>query len=110
MTDTDEIREYCRGLAGRLAGKPSGSQIHAAYLDLATVTGQLQAAVAECVRLRGESDETHEIRQALDEMKAQVRKVGLDIRLASESALLIGLQTALESALETLDRLAQLGC
>jgi hypothetical protein len=37
-----------------------------------------------------------------------MRQVGLDIRLASEPALVVGLQTCLESALEIVDWLQQL--
>jgi hypothetical protein len=109
MTDTADAREDWRHLAARLEGQPRWPELNAAYLELAPLVGRLQGLVGEARRAHGETDEVREAEQALERLKASARRVGLDIRLASEPALLIGLQTALQDAAKTLDRLEAIG-
>lgn len=75
------------------------------YLELSVLAGRLQGAVGEYARLRGETDVGREAESKLEQIKTSVRRVGLDIRLAPESALLMGMQLALGSIDETLDLL-----
>jgi hypothetical protein len=65
--------------------------------------------VSERRRGMGETHAIQEAQQALDTMKAGVRQVGMDIRLASEGALAFGLGAALQSAFQTLDCLDRAG-
>lgn len=108
MIDLDAARERCRSLAARLEGQPHWPELRAVYLDLSTLVGQLQGAVSEARRARPASEEARAAEAAFDRLRAGARRVGLDIRLASEPALQLGLQEALKSASETLDRLQHL--
>lgn len=103
MIDRDELRASCRNLAARLDGTPQWPVLKAVYLDLATLVGRLQGVVNDAIRSYGASEETRAAEASLARVKSSVRQVGLDIRLSSEAALSMGLQTALESACETLD-------
>ena len=105
MADTAQIRETCREISARLEGRPAWPELRAVYLDMAPLVGQLQGLVNDARRAHGGGVETLESARALEQLKAQLRQVGLDMRLASEPALLMGLQMALESAAQTLDRL-----
>lgn len=108
MIDLVQTREHSRRLAERLQGQPHWPELRAVYLELATVVGQLQGAVGESTRAHGETEEARMAALAFERLKASSRKVGLDIRLASERALLLGLQDALRSVEETLDWLQRL--
>ena len=91
-------------LQAELATGTPWPRLRAAYLELATVAGQLQGAVAERARSGAGPDST-DLEALLERLKSELRQVGFDIRLASEAALAIGLQTALGDALAILDRL-----
>ena len=108
MVDTAEAREDCRRLAARLEGHPRWPELNAAYLDLAPLVGRLQGLVGEAERAHGLTEAVREAEESLERLKAGARQVGLDIRLASEGALLIGLQTVLQGVSETLDRLERI--
>lgn len=108
MSDNAAMRASCRRLMARLEGQPAWPELRAIYLDLAPLIGELQAAVTEAARSLAESDGARQAQDALDLLKASSRQVGLDIRLASEPALRVGLQIALQHALDTLDALDRL--
>lgn len=108
MDDLEEIRLECLDLTGRLQGTVQWPALRTVYLDLSTVVGRLQGLVSARVRGHEESNEARLARESLERFKAQTRQVGLDIRLASEPALLLGLQTALETATETIEHLRRL--
>lgn len=103
--ETTELREECRLLQGRLEGHPHGPDLHRIYLDLAPLVGRLQGLVSERSRAVGQTGALRAAQELLEQLKATVRQVGLDIRLASEPALQVGLQRALECTLEVLDLL-----
>ncbi len=102
---TSELRDSLQAIGIRLAEAPQWPQLRAAHLDLVTITGRLQGALSERRRLDGETEALREAETALDAMKAGVRQVGMDIRLASERALLLGLEACLENAYRVLDAL-----
>jgi hypothetical protein len=106
--DNASIRDELLGLAQRLHRSPKWPVIAAAHRDLATVVGQLQGMVSTARREHGETADLQSAEEALDRLKSSVRRVGLDIRLASEPALAIGVQTSIDYALEILDRLKQI--
>ena len=108
MSDLAEVRAECCRLAARLEGKPDGSALRAVYLDMATVVGRLQGAVSEARRVSNNRDAVEQAEAALSQLKGSLRQVGLDIRLASPSTLALGLQSAVGSALETLDHLQRM--
>jgi len=103
MTDLQDLKERCRRLEARLQGQPHWPELRGVYLELVTVVGQLQGAVGESSRAHGETEEARMAERSFERLKSSSRKVGLDIRLASEAALLVGLQDSLQSAFETLD-------
>jgi hypothetical protein len=105
MTDLAPIQETCGRLAARLQGRPRESELRATYMEMATLTGLLHGAVGDARRVQGETDAVRAAEASLDRFKAGMRQVGLDIRLASEAATQIGLQTALDTAIETLEAL-----
>jgi hypothetical protein len=109
MVDLAETRALCDRLAARLGGQPDWSELRAVYLEMAPLVGQLQGSVGELSRRHGEGEDIRKASASLEELKQSVRRVGLDIRLASERALLLGLQTALQQARETLDSLERIG-
>jgi hypothetical protein len=98
--DLAAIEQHCADLAARLDRRPDWQGLRAVYLELAPMMGQLQGAVGSARRQHGDGAAGAEA--ALDGFKTGVRAVGLDIRLASESSLALGLQTALQQARETL--------
>ena len=102
MADLAALRDACRQLARRLEGPAGWDRLRAVYLDLAPLIGQLQGAVSEAGRA---GDDVPAARESLDALKATARQVGLDIRLATPEALQMGLQTAVEQAAETVQRL-----
>lgn len=108
MNDIEELQAACRDLHLRLSGNPHWSELNAIYLALVPLVGRIQAAVAERARLHGESDTLHAAEASFQALKASRKQVGVDIRLASEPALRLGLQTAIEQALETLARVAEI--
>ncbi|MGH2441624.1 MAG: hypothetical protein ACRDFX_00470 [Chloroflexota bacterium] len=89
----------------RLEGSPEWSEIKAVYLDLTTLTGQLQGLVSQRAHGSGTSGSETEAERTLLQLKAILRQVGLDIRLSSGAALTLGLRTGLEMAHQTLDAL-----
>lgn len=109
MIDTAALHASLVAIEASLAGQPGSAQLRAAHLDLVTLTGQLQGIVNERRRLQGETDAVRETEVALNALKAGVRQVGMDIRLASEGALAFGLEAALRSAFQTLDCLDHAG-
>lgn len=112
MIDTAKLRADLAEIESGLASQPRLPELRAAHLDLVTLTGQLQGAVSERRRGQGETVAIREAQAALDNMKAGVRQVGMDIRLASEDALAFGLGEALDSgfqALACLDRAGPTG-
>ena len=104
MTDLQAIRTECRRLSAELEGQPHWEELRRIYLELAPLMGELQGAVSASIRERGAAQP---LQQQLEELKTTVRQVGLDIRLASEGALAMGLRVSLERAEELLDRLEQ---
>ncbi len=108
MSDLADVRAECHQLAARLEGTPDGAALRAIYLDMATVVGRLQGAVSEARRASNNPDTVERAETALSELKGRLRQVGLDIRLASLPALAFGLQSAVGSALETLDHLQRM--
>jgi hypothetical protein len=107
-SDKASIRNELVELAERLDLTPTWPVISAAHRDLATIVGQVQGMVSTARREHGETAELRSAEEALDRLKTGVRKVGLDIRLASEPALAIGVQTSIDNALETLGWLEQI--
>lgn len=107
MSTYPELNALLQELIGRLAKVRSVPKLRELYLDLVPVTAQLQAAVGECLRANPQRNEARQAGAAFDRHRAQSRQVGLDIRLASPSALSMGLQAALESAEEALSWLAR---
>jgi hypothetical protein len=93
-------------LEKRLAGRPQIAELKAVYLELSTVTGQIQGALHETTRESGPTSRIREAESKFEEFKRTLRQVGFDIRLASPSALQVGMQTALDHALQTLAYLA----
>ncbi|GAC1322158.1 MAG: hypothetical protein NVSMB22_08680 [Chloroflexota bacterium] len=108
MTDLTEIHALREQLGVRLAGSPTRAELRAIYLDLAAVVGLLQGAVAQAARVHGEAVEVSRAQRALDRLQYSLRQVGLDIRLVSDQALLIGLQTVLQGVDETMHALKRL--
>ncbi|GAC1642277.1 MAG: hypothetical protein NVS4B2_31890 [Chloroflexota bacterium] len=108
MTDLMEIHAVREQVEVRLAGSPTRAELRAIYLDLAPVVGLLQGAVTQAARVHGEAVEVSPAQRALDRLKYSLRQVGLDIRLSSDQALLIGLQTVLQGVDETVDALKRL--
>lgn len=106
MTDRSEIASACRELARRLEGPPQIDRLKAVYLDLSLLVGQIQGAVNDARRHSDQTPATLAAQGSFDEFKRTVRQVGFDIRLASPAALQVGMQTALNHALETLEQLA----
>ena len=106
--DVAVLRASCRELAARLEGKPDWDTVRAVYLELAPLVGELQGAVGEYTHAHGEAEEARRAEAAFAQARASFRRVGLDIRLASPGALAMGLETALQSALETLDWLQRI--
>ena len=105
MADLVSIREQCMALLQRLEGRPSWAQLRAIYLEIAPLLGRLQASVAEAARERQGAEGIKQAQAALETLKTSAQRVGLDIRLASEPALQVGLQVCLEQALEVVDSL-----
>ena len=105
MTDRSELVSACRELERRLEGSPQTDRLKAVYLDLSMLLGRIQGALNDAQRHSGQTPETLAAQVSFDELRRTVRQVGFDIRLASPTALQVGLQTALEQALETLDHL-----
>ncbi len=105
MSHLADVRAECGKLAARLEGKPEWAALRAIYLDMATVVGRLQGAVGEARRASNHQDTVEQAEATLIELKGSLRQVGLDIRLASPPALAFGLQSAVGSALATLDHL-----
>lgn len=105
MSDTASLRDSVQAIQARLAQAPGWPQLRAAHLDLVTTAGQLQGAVHERRRVAGETQALRDAETALDAMQAGVRQVGMDIRLASEAALRLGLESCLAEAYAVLDAL-----
>ena len=105
MIDLDELRSACCELMDRLDGPPQIDRLKAVYLELSFLTGQLQGAVNGVARAHGETSELRSAQASFESFASSLRQVGFDIRLASPAALQIGLQAALEHALEALDHL-----
>jgi hypothetical protein len=103
VTELSETRTHCNALSARLRGRMNRAEITRIYLEMAPLIGRLQAAVSDRERISGETPDIRQAREALVRLKAVARKVGLDIRLGSDAALLMGLRTAAEAAIETLD-------
>jgi hypothetical protein len=108
MIDLQPLTDRYRSLATRLEGQPHHDEVRAVFLELASQVGELEAAVNERVKGRETSLDGQEARLALDQMKASLRAVGLDIRLASPPSIAIGLETVLETTFETLARLQRI--
>ena len=107
MTDIAALREECSRLSERLERDVAWSELNAIYLELAPLIGKLQGAVGEHRGVCGDSPSSRCAEDALDRLKRTARQIGLDMRLASPAATAIGLQTAMESARETIDCLEQ---
>ncbi|HLJ68779.1 MAG TPA: hypothetical protein VKX16_15600 [Chloroflexota bacterium] len=107
MSDIAATRERCRELEARLSRGPHWPELRAIYLDLSTVVGQLQGAVAEHRRARAEPSGNAPLEETLERLKSELRVIGFNIRLSSEGALAVGLQTAVEDALAILGLLEQ---
>jgi hypothetical protein len=103
--DLVAMRAECEQLLDRLDAVPAWPDLRAVYMDLAPIVGQIQGAVSTRRREIGETAQVREAEAALERLKASSRQVGADIRLASESALAIGLRTALNEALGAIEQL-----
>lgn len=108
MVDFEETLFRCEQLEARLRERSSPLDLRGVHFNLVTVAAQLQGAVGELVRAQGETEATSQLERSLDELKARVRRVGLDLRVAPEAALIMGLELSLQSARDTIDRLQQL--
>jgi hypothetical protein len=102
-SDLAALQARAEELAGDIE-RAAGPQLHGLYLDLVTFLGTVTGAVHEAQRSR--RDDMGTAHDALDRAKGSARQVGLDIRLASEPALRMGLSTAIEQAREALDLIA----
>jgi hypothetical protein len=108
MTEVESLQASLHSLAARLEGSPQWPALRAIYLDLAPYLGPIQAALHGAERVYGSSPEVLAAGESFDAFKAGLRQVGLDIRLASEGALAVGLHQCVQLALETLDTLSGL--
>ena len=108
MADLDTLTAEHRQLTSALANARQWEELRAVYLDLAPFIGRLQGTVSEIERGPDEG-EARRARDALDRLKSTARRVGLDIRLASTTALTIGLEQAISEAGELLGRLSASG-
>jgi len=104
MNQSDELEALCAQLARRLEGSPGASDLRAIYLELIPIVAQLRGIVHESVRLFDDVA-AGAVQQQLAETEAIVRRVALDMRLASPAALKLGLQTALEQVHRTVQLL-----
>ena len=105
MSDVASLRASLQQIDAILARQPHGPELRAAHLDLVTLAGQLQGAVSERRRGDGETPAVRDAEASLDAMKAGVRQVGMDIRLASEGTLQFGLEACVRDAFQVLDDL-----
>jgi hypothetical protein len=81
--------------------------LRAIYLALTPIVAQLQGAVDDRVRSHGDTAGTQEMVQAFGRVRASHRQTGLDIRLASEAATMVGLEEVFRAAEEMLSFLEQ---
>jgi hypothetical protein len=103
--DLPALRAECEHLLDRLEGAPHWDQLRAIHMDVAPLIGQIQGLVSTRRRETGDTPDVIAADAALERLKAGSRQVGADIRLASESALAIGLRTTVEAALQAIDAL-----
>lgn len=103
MADVTDMRSRCRQLTAQIEGQPTSSALRTVYLQLGPLVGELKGMVGERRRKQGDTEAVRAAEGALEQLERIARKVSLDMRLASPGALQIGLQSSLESALETLD-------
>jgi len=103
MNPLQGLRAECLALA-EAAGDPQRlPDIRAAYLTLVTLLGQVSGQIGEVSRLQPQNDAVREATMALERAKRAARQVGLDIRLASPSALAYGIHAAALGAVQALD-------
>jgi protein involved in temperature-dependent protein secretion len=102
MPDSTRLQTACRELAQRLEGQPSAAELKSVYMDLSHLQGQIQGALHDALRAGGMTPQVRAAEQSFEQFKRTLRQVGFDIRLASPSALQVGMQTALDHALQTL--------
>lgn len=102
MDEAGECGRQLEALSVRLAGRSSSNTLKAVYLDLVTTAGQLQGLAGDARRELGDTEAMRAGGEALDAMKADLRQVGLDIRLSSTDSLQFGLQTAVENGIRAL--------
>jgi hypothetical protein len=103
--DLVAIRAECEILLDRLDKGALWADLRAIHMDLAPIIGQIQGAVGTRLRDIGSTPDALEASAALDRLKADSRRVGADIRLASEAALSLGLRVALSDALAAVSAL-----
>jgi hypothetical protein len=100
--DLPGMRTECELLLERLDGGSTVPQLRAVYLDLAPLIGQIQGAVLTRRREVGDTADVRGAEAGLDRLKAESRQVGADMRLASADALKLGLDTALQEAMDVI--------
>lgn len=103
MTDRTGLKATCRELANRLEGHPQTADLKAVFLDISILVGEIQGALNEAIRTGGTKPQTQAAEASFEQLKNSVRQVGFDIRLASPAALQVGMLTALDHAVHTLD-------
>jgi hypothetical protein len=100
--DLVALRAECEALLDRLEGQVHLLDLRRIHMDIAPMIGQLQGMVGARRREVGDLDAVLQAEDALGRLKADSRQVGADIRLASETALAMGLRTALSDALQVI--------
>jgi hypothetical protein len=103
--DLVAMRAECEALLDRLDRGPQWPDLRGIHMDVAPVIGQIQGAVGARRREIGGVPDVVAAEAALERLKADSRRVGADIRLASEGALSLGLRTALTDALDAVSAL-----
>src|SRR5579859_4135520 len=109
--DFASLRAELDHLGRQLERAPRWPELRAVYLDMTPLVGQLQAAVDEKLRsaTSNREEEPAILQTAFEELKASFRQVGLDLRLASEPALRVGLETVIDAARDVLAVLQSVG-
>jgi hypothetical protein len=100
-----ELRQEWLAVQARLERRQTNQSLHGMYLELAPLVGRLQGNISESARANHIAQDLSQAEESFEQLKASYRKVGLDIRLASDRAILIGLQSVVQYALDTLDHL-----
>lgn len=103
-----ELRPEWLAVQAQLERRQTNQSLHGIYLELAPLVGRLQGAISDSARSDDRNGALRQAEESFEQLKASYRKVGLDIRLASGRAILIGLQSVAQYGLDTLDHLDRL--